>query len=171
MGLVAQETFLFSETMYNNLTIGRQGAPKEFVRQVASQTQAHEFIQSMSDGYETVVGERGVGLSGGQKQRASIARTLMKESPILILDDATSAVDMETEALIQKALRNLDHHVTTFIIAHRISSVKHADEIIILKDGRIVERGTHDELLRADGEYAKIYSVQFRDAPPRRESA
>ena len=95
----------------------------------------------------------------------------MKESPILILDDATSAVDMETEALIQKALRNLDHHVTTFVIAHRISSVKHADEIVVLKDGEIVERGTHDDLLKADGEYAKIYAVQFRDAPTQRESA
>jgi ATP-binding cassette subfamily B multidrug efflux pump len=165
VGLVAQETFLFSETMYNNLTIGRQSAPKEFVRRVAVQTQAHEFINSMADGYETVVGERGVGLSGGQKQRASIARTLLKESPILILDDATSSVDMETEALIQKALRNLEHKVTTFIVAHRISSVKHADEILVLSDGEIVERGTHQELLALNGEYSGIYSVQFRDAP------
>jgi ATP-binding cassette subfamily B protein len=168
VGLVAQETFLFSETMYNNLTIGRQGAPKEFVRRVAAQTQAHMFINSMSDGYETVVGERGVGLSGGQKQRASIARTLLKQSPILILDDATSAVDMETESLIQDALRNLDHKVTTFVIAHRISSVKHADEIIVLKDGEIAERGTHADLLERGGEYARIYSVQFRDAPAAR---
>lgn len=164
VGLVAQETFLFSETMYNNITYGRRGAPPEFVQRVAAQTQAHMFIRSMAAGYETVVGERGVGLSGGQRQRTSIARTLLKESPILILDDATSAVDMETEALIQRALQNLDHRVTTFIVAHRISSVKHADEIIVLGDGEIIERGTHDELVAAGGEYATIYAIQFQDA-------
>jgi ATP-binding cassette, subfamily B, multidrug efflux pump len=164
VGLVAQETFLFSETMYNNLTFGKQGAPIEFVRRVAVQTQSHMFIRSMSAGYETVVGERGTGLSGGQKQRASIARTLLKESPILILDDATSAVDTETEALIQEALKGLEHKVTTFVIAHRISSVRHADEIIILHDGEIVERGTHEGLLEANGRYAEIFSVQYQDA-------
>ena len=163
VGLVAQDTFLFSETMYNNLTYGRPGASSEFVRRVAVQTQAHMFIQSMSEGYSTVVGERGVGLSGGQKQRASIARTLLKQSPILIFDDATSAVDMETEALIQDALRNLEHKVTTFIIAHRISSVLHADEIVLLDRGRIAERGTHDELLARGGEYAEIFAVQFAE--------
>ena len=118
----------------------------------------------MSDGYDTVVGERGVGLSGGQRQRTSIARTLLKEAPILILDDATSAVDMETEALIQQAVQNLEHRVTTFIVAHRISSVKHADEIIVLEGGEIVERGTHDELLELGGEYAAIFNVQYQDA-------
>lgn len=164
VGLVAQETFLFSETMYNNLTYGKRGAPQEFVRNVAVQTQAHFFIQSMADGYGTVVGERGVGLSGGQKQRASIARALLKQAPILILDDSTSSVDMETEAMIQKALRNLEHNVTTFVIAHRISSVKHADEIIILDHGRIVERGNHDELMKADGVYAEYFHVQYTDA-------
>ena len=171
VGLVAQEAFLFSETMYNNLTFGRQGVPIEFVRRVAVQTQSHMFIRSMTAGYETVVGERGTGLSGGQKQRASIARTLLKESPILILDDATSAVDMETEALIQDALKNLEHKVTTFVIAHRISAVKHADEIIILDDGEIVERGTHEELLKANGAYAEIYSVQYQDAATAGEGA
>ena len=162
VGLVAQETFLFSESMYNNLTFGRRGVSSEFVKQVAVQTQAHEFIRSMSDGYGTVVGERGVGLSGGQKQRASIARTLLKEAPILILDDATSAVDMETEMLIQRALRKLEHKATKFVIAHRISAIKHADEIIILDHGRIAERGTHDELLSAGNHYAEIYDVQYR---------
>ncbi|MFW5684932.1 MAG: ABC transporter ATP-binding protein [Spirochaetota bacterium] len=164
IGLVAQETFLFSETMYNNLTYGRQRTPMEFVQRVAVQTQAHFFIKSMADGYETVVGERGVGLSGGQKQRASIARALLKQAPILILDDSTSSVDMETEALIQRALRNLEHRVTTFIIAHRISSVKHADEIIVLDHGRIAERGTHDELMRRGGLYADYFRVQYADA-------
>jgi ATP-binding cassette subfamily B protein len=164
VALVAQETFLFSETMYNNLTYGRQGSPMEFVQRVAVQTQAHFFINSMSERYETVVGERGVGLSGGQKQRASIARALVKQAPILILDDATSSVDMETEALIQKALRNLEHKVTTFIIAHRISSVKHADQIVVLDHGKVAERGTHAELLRAGGIYASYYEVQYADA-------
>ena len=164
VGLVAQETFLFSETMYNNIAYGRPGAPEEFVQRVAAQTQAHMFIDSMTDGYDTVVGERGVGLSGGQRQRTSIARTLLKQAPILILDDATSAVDMETEALIQKALKNLDHRVTTFIVAHRISSVKHADEILILSNGEITERGSHDELIAAGGEYAAIFALQYQDA-------
>jgi ATP-binding cassette subfamily B protein len=150
--------------MYNNLTYGRQGSPMEFVQRVAVQTQAHFFINSMSERYETVVGERGVGLSGGQKQRASIARALVKQAPILILDDATSSVDMETEALIQKALRNLEHKVTTFIIAHRISSVKHADQIVVLDHGKVAERGTHAELLRAGGIYASYYEVQYADA-------
>jgi ATP-binding cassette, subfamily B, multidrug efflux pump len=169
VGLVAQETFLFSETMYNNIAYGRRGAPPEFVQRVAAQTQAHMFIDSMTAGYDTVVGERGVGLSGGQRQRTSIARTLLKEAPILILDDATSAVDMETESLIQKALKNLDHRVTTFIVAHRISSVKHADEILILANGEIVERGTHDELIAAGGEYAAIFELQYQDADTMRE--
>ncbi len=164
VGLVAQETFLFSETMYNNLTYGRRGVPQEYVKRVAVQTQSHFFIRSMADGYETVVGERGVGLSGGQKQRASIARALLKQAPVLILDDSTSSVDMETEALIQKALRNLEHDVTTFIIAHRISSVKHADEILVLDHGRIAERGTHESLLKVNGIYAEFFNVQYADA-------
>jgi ABC-type multidrug transport system fused ATPase/permease subunit len=164
VGLVAQETFLFSETMYNNLTYGCKDAPIEFVHRVTSQTQAHMFINSMTEGYDTVVGERGVGLSGGQKQRASIARTLLKQAPILILDDATSAVDMETESLIQDAIQNLEHRVTTFIIAHRISSVKHADEIIILDHGEIIERGTHSELLQLGGEYSRVYRIQTQSA-------
>ena len=163
VGLVAQETFLFSETMYNNLTYGRRRAPQEYVRRVAVQTQSHFFIRSMADGYETVVGERGVGLSGGQKQRASIARALLKQAPILVLDDSTSSVDMETEALIQKALRNLEHNVTTFIIAHRISSVKHADEILVLDHGKIVERGNHEQLMKTDGLYAEYFHVQYAD--------
>ena len=164
VAFVAQETFLFSETMLNNLTYGSEGKPVEFVQRVASQTQAHGFIKAMSEGYETVVGERGVGLSGGQKQRAGLARALIKEAPILILDDSTSAVDMETEAQIQAAIRNQARKVTTFIIAHRISSVRHADEIIVLDGGRVVERGTHKELLAAAGHYAQYYRVQYADA-------
>lgn len=162
IGLVEQETFLFSETIYNNITYGRRGASSDSVRQVAQQTQAHMFIDSMADGYGTVVGERGVGLSGGQKQRASIARTLLKQAPILILDDATSSVDMETETLIQEALKN-NGSATKFIIAHRISSVRHADEIVMLDHGRILERGTHSQLMARGGAYAEIFSVQHVD--------
>jgi ATP-binding cassette, subfamily B, multidrug efflux pump len=163
IGLVAQETFLFSDTLYGNLTYGREDASLELVQKAAVLAQAEEFIQPLEEGYETVVGERGVGLSGGQKQRASIARALMKEAPILILDDSTSSVDMETEMRIQKALRNLDHKATTFIIAHRISSVLHADEIVVLDHGQIVERGTHGELVARGGLYAEYFDVQYAD--------
>jgi ATP-binding cassette subfamily B protein len=163
IGLVAQETFLFSDTLYGNLTYGRQDAPLELVQKAAVLAQAEEFIQPLEEGYETVVGERGIGLSGGQKQRASIARALMKEAPILILDDSTSSVDMETEMRIQKALRNQDHRATTFIIAHRISSVLHADEIIVLDHGEIVERGRHEELVARRGLYAEYFDVQYAD--------
>ncbi|HET6485488.1 MAG TPA: ABC transporter ATP-binding protein [Spirochaetia bacterium] len=160
VGFVAQETFLFSETLYNNLTYGKEGASLELVEKVASQTQVDEFIRPLADGYDTIVGERGVGLSGGQKQRASLARALMKQAPILILDDSTSSVDMETEARIQAALRNLDHRATTFIIAHRISSIIHADQIIVLDHGEIVEQGHHEGLLERRGLYAEYYDVQ-----------
>ncbi len=163
IGLVAQETFLFSDTLYGNLTYGREDASLEQVQKAAVLAQAEEFIQPLEEGYETVVGERGIGLSGGQKQRASIARALMKEAPILILDDSTSSVDMETETRIQRALRNLDHRVTTFIVAHRISSVLHADEIVVLDRGEIVERGRHDELIARRGLYAEYFDVQYAD--------
>jgi len=163
VGLVAQETFLFSDTLYANLTYGREDAPLEAVQKAAVLAQAEEFIEPLEEGYETIVGERGVGLSGGQKQRASLARALMKEAPILILDDSTSSVDMETETRIQKALRNLDHRATTFIIAHRISSVLHADEIIVLDRGQIVERGSHGELVAKGGLYAEYFDVQYAD--------
>ena len=146
VGLVAQETFLFSDTLYGNLTYGQEDAPIERVREAAATAQAEEFIAPLEEGYETVVGERGVGLSGGQKQRASLARALMKQAPILILDDATSSVDMETETRIQQALRELEARATTFIIAHRISSVLHADQILVMDHGQIVERGRHAEL-------------------------
>ncbi len=164
VGLVAQETFLFSDTLYGNLTYGQEDAPIERVRQAAALAQAEEFIAPLEEGYETVVGERGVGLSGGQKQRASLARALMKQAPILVLDDATSSVDMETETRIQKALRDLEARATTFIIAHRISSVVHADQIVVLDHGRIVEQGRHEELLGRGGLYAEYYRVQYRAA-------
>jgi ATP-binding cassette subfamily B protein len=129
--------------------------------EAASDAQAREFIEKMEDQYETVVGERGVGLSGGQKQRISIARALAKKAPILILDDSTSALDMETEHEIQKALSQVDS--TKIIIAHRISAVRNADEIIILEEGKIVERGTHETLLQEKGYYYKTYNAQYGD--------
>ena len=161
VGLVAQETFLFSDTLYGNLTYGQEDAPIERVHEAAVTAQAEEFISPLEEGYETVVGERGVGLSGGQKQRASLARALMKQAPILILDDATSSVDMETETRIQAALRELEARATTFIIAHRISSVLHADQILVMDHGRIVERGRHAELVRLGGLYAEYFRVQY----------
>src|SRR5699024_3094822 len=125
--------------------------------------QAHDFIMEMPNGYDTMLGERGLGLSGGQRQRLSIARALLIDPSILILDDATSAVDMETEFKIQLALKEVMKNRTTFIIAHRISSLKHADEILVLDEGHIVERGTHDELLDNGGPYQRIYDIQYQD--------
>src|SRR5699024_10565233 len=129
----------------------------------AKRAQAHDFITQMPQGYGTMLGERGMGLSGGQKQRIAIARAICMNPSILILDDATSAVDMDTEHRIQRALREVMKGRTTIIIAHRISSLKHADEILVLKDGEIVERGDHEQLVRNRGQYQRIYDLQFKD--------
>ena len=160
---VMQDVFLFSETIKENIVYGVDYASMEEIREAARIAGAKEFIEKMEDGYETVVGEMGVGLSGGQKQRVSIARDWIKKAPILILDDAPSAVDMETEQMIQDSLEKIQKKCTTFIIAHRISSVRNADEIIILRNGRIVERGTHEELLAQKGEYYDIFKAQYKD--------
>jgi ATP-binding cassette subfamily B protein/subfamily B ATP-binding cassette protein MsbA len=125
--------------------------------------QAHEFIMELPNGYDTMLGERGMGLSGGQKQRIAIARALILDPTILVLDDATSAVDMQTEFNIQKELKEALAGRTTFIIAHRISSLKHADEILVLDEGKIVERGTHEELIQMHGPYRRIYDIQYKD--------
>ena len=159
-----QETFLFSASIRENIAYGRPDASLEDVRRVAEIAQATEFITEFPDGYGTKVGERGVGLSGGQKQRIALARALLLDSPILILDDATSSVDMETELEIQQALRKVIGARTTFIIAQRLSAVKDADQIIVLDQGRITERGTREELLAKGGYYAKLYNLQFRQA-------
>jgi len=169
VGLVAQEVFLFSDTLYGNLTYGREGAPLDLVERAAAVAQAEEFIQPLEEGYDTVVGERGVGLSGGQKQRATIARALLKEAPILILDDSTSSVDMETERRIRDGLRGLERRATIFIIAHRVSSVRHADQIVVLDHGRIVERGSHAELATGRGLYAEYVRVQSGEEGPAAE--
>jgi len=163
IGVVMQETFLFSETIANNIRFGRPDAPQDAVEAAARAAQAEEFILQTPQGYDTVVGERGMGLSGGQKQRVALARAILYNPSILVLDDATSAVDMETEAEIQQALGRVMKGRTTFIIAHRISSVRKADQIIVLDHGRIAERGSHRELLRQNGLYASIYRDQTRD--------
>ena len=163
IGYVMQETFLFSETIKANIAFGRMDASMEEIIKAAKIAQAHDFIMEMPYGYDTIIGERGMGLSGGQKQRIAIARAILIDPKILILDDSTSSVDMETEYKIQKALKDVTRNRTTFIIAHRISSVKDADEIIILDNGEIKERGTHETLLTKKGLYYDMFRKQYKD--------
>lgn len=163
IGFVLQESFLFSTTIKANIAYGNPGASMEEIIDAAKRAQAHDFIMELPDGYDTMLGERGMGLSGGQKQRIAIARSILINPSILILDDATSAVDMETEFKIQGALKEVMDGRTTFIIAHRISSLKHADEILVFEEGKIVERGTHEELLGNEGPYQRIYEIQYKD--------
>ncbi len=161
VSVVMQDVFLFSDTIQDNIKLGKYATLSSEVVQKSSQlAQASEFIERLEDKYETIIGERGVGLSGGQKQRISIARALAKESPILVMDDSTSALDMETEHMIQETLDSL-HNTTKIIIAHRISAVRRADEILFLEDGRIAERGTHEELLTKKGLYYETYMAQY----------
>jgi len=163
IALVFQETFLFSASIRNNISYGMRNATMEQIIQVAKLSKAHEFISELPLGYDTIVGERGLGLSGGQKQRIAIARALLKDPKILILDDATSAVDMETEHEIQAGFKEVMKGRTTFIIAHRISSLRHADEIIVLDQGNVVQRGTHQQLLQQPGAYLQTYQIQYAD--------
>ena len=168
IGIVPQETFLFSISIRDNIAYGRPDASMEEIVAAARAARAHEFIIAMPEGYETEVGERGVTLSGGQKQRIAIARALLPNPPILILDDATSSVDTQTEHEIQQALRDSMVGRTSFVIAQRLTTVQDADQILVLQDGRIVERGTHQELLRREGFYRELFRLQQRDdeAPP-----
>jgi ATP-binding cassette subfamily B protein len=161
IGLVFQDVFLFSATIHDNIAFGISAATREQVVAVARAAQLHDFIASLPNGYDTWVGERGVSLSGGQRQRLAIARTLLMDPPVLVLDDSTSSVDPETERLLQQALATVMEGRTTFIIAHRLSSVMLADLILVLKDGRIAERGTHQHLLEQGGLYRQIYELQL----------
>ncbi|RAR45793.1 ABC transporter ATP-binding protein [Paenibacillus sp. MDMC362] len=160
---VFQETFLFSSSIRNNISYGMKDVSMEDIIRVAKLAKAHDFIMEMKDGYDTIVGERGMGLSGGQKQRIAIARALLKDPKILILDDATSAVDMETEHEIQSGFQEVMNGRTTFIIAHRISSLRHADEILVLDEGRVVQRGKHNDLIAVPGPYQDVYKIQYAD--------
>ena len=162
VGIVQQDVFIHSVSVKDNIAYGHVDAPFEQVLEVAQLAQLHDFIASLPDGYDTVVGERGVGLSGGQKQRLSIARTLLRNPPILILDDSTSSVDAQTERMIQEALDHVVKERTTFIITNRLSAIRHADLILVFKDGAIIERGTHEELLALRGEYQELYQFQMQ---------
>lgn len=164
MAIVTQETILFNDTIWNNLCYGQPEMPEAKVHAAARAALAHDFITKMPDGYQTIVGDRGQRLSGGQRQRLAIARALLKDAPILILDEATSELDSESEMQVQSALNNLMTGRTVFVIAHRLTTIRRADVIVVLDAGVIAERGTHEELLARGGIYARLYEIQFRDA-------
>lgn len=165
IGTATQDVFLFSDTVEGNIAFGDQTLTEDEVHDFARRAAADDFIKGLSEGYDTIIGERGVGLSGGQKQRIALARALAVKPGILVMDDTTSAVDMETEKYIQAQLRQLPYDCTKLIIAQRISSVKDADLILILKDGIVTERGTHQELLRQRGYYYETYCLQTASRP------
>jgi subfamily B ATP-binding cassette protein MsbA len=162
IGIVAQHTFLFNDTVRNNIAYGDPSRDMESIIAAAKAAHAHEFIMAMPQGYDTMVGEFGVRLSGGQRQRLAIARALLKDAPILILDEATSSLDTESERLVQEALENLMVRRTTLVIAHRLSTIRKANRIVVLVDGAIVEEGTHEELLARKAEYSRLYTLQFQ---------
>ncbi|MGA7839836.1 MAG: ABC transporter ATP-binding protein [Candidatus Acidiferrales bacterium] len=171
MAIVTQETILFNDTIWSNLCYGRPDLAEQKVLAAAKAAMAHDFIMQMPKGYQTLIGDRGQRLSGGQRQRLAIARALLKDAPILILDEATSELDSESEMLVQSALNNLMTGRTVFVIAHRLSTIRRADLIAVLEGGTIRERGTHEELLERHGLYARLYEMQFRDAEPASRAA
>ena len=166
MGVVSQDTVLLNDTVHANIAYGSPGATREQVEASAQAANAAGFIHAMPEGYDTILGERGTRLSGGQRQRIAIARALLRDPPILILDEATSALDSESERLVQQAIERLMRDRTVLVIAHRLTTVRDADEIVVLDAGRMVQRGTHEELLRAGGLYRRLYELQFRDEEP-----
>jgi len=162
LGVVLQENFLFDGSIASNISFARRRATRAEIEEVSHIAHCHEFISAFPDGYDTIVGERGVKLSGGQRQRVAIARAILADPRILILDEATSSLDSESEAFIQDGLRALRRGRTTFVIAHRLSTIQSADQIVVLEHGQIVERGTHTELLAAAGRYRELYDTQYR---------
>ena len=159
--MVQQDVYLFVGTVYDNIRYGKPDATREEVIEAAKNANAHEFIMSLPNGYETDIGQRGIKLSGGQKQRLSIARVFLKNPPILIFDEATSALDNESEKVVQDSLEKLAKNRTTFVIAHRLSTIKNAEKILVLSEDGIEESGTHEELMAMKGTYEKLYNMQF----------
>jgi ATP-binding cassette, subfamily B, bacterial MsbA len=167
---VSQETILFNDTVRNNIAYGQPDVKNEVVEQAARNALAHDFIMRMPQGYATVVGEKGFRLSGGEKQRLAIARAILKDAPILILDEATSALDAESESLVQAALSNLMQDRTALVIAHRLGTIRRANRIAVLENGRITAIGTHEELLTASPTYQRLYQLQFMDIPEQEDT-
>jgi subfamily B ATP-binding cassette protein MsbA len=163
IGIVTQDPILFNDTIRCNIAYGNPKALESDIVAAATAAYAYDFVQSFPEGFDTVVGEKGVRLSGGEKQRICIARALLKNAPVLILDEATSSLDSESELAVQEALENLMRGRTTFVIAHRLSTIRNADRIIVIVDGRIVEEGKHEELLSLRREYCKLYEMQFEN--------
>jgi len=161
IGIVTQETFLFSDSILYNIAYGRPEASFDEIMRAARQAQAHDFILACPEGYQTLVGERGVRLSGGQRQRVAIARAFLKNPPLLILDEATSDLDAESEFMVQQALADLMRGRTVLVIAHRLSTVRNADRIVVIHEGRIAEIGRHDELVARDGLYRRLHALQM----------
>lgn len=167
MGLVSQDTFLFNDTVENNIRYGRWDATKEEIKDATRQAYLDVFISNLPEGYQTMVGDRGIALSGGQRQRIALARAILRRPKILLLDEATSDLDSESEAFIQRAIQDLNRHCTVVVVAHRLSTVEKADHIVVLDEGRVLETGTHIELLSRGGRYAELYKLQFPGAPKR----